>query len=129
MNDTRNPKPDETIGYVSVKSDAVGPAVPDLTVGYSSSPPADSSTGSSRSRSTRVSFAPPGTSVVTPTGAHVASEALVGPYEILDELGKGGMGVVYRARHIHLNRVAALKMILGGSRIGPEHYDRFRIEA
>ena len=59
---------------------------------------------------------------------HIAPEALIGPYEVLDELGKGGMGVVYRARHVHLNRVAALKMILGGSRVGPEHYERFRTE-
>lgn len=70
-----------------------------------------------------------GGSVVTSTGQHIPPEALVGPYEILDELGKGGMGVVYRARHIHLNRIAALKMILGGMRISPEHLERFRTEA
>jgi serine/threonine-protein kinase len=50
-------------------------------------------------------------------------------YEILDELGRGGMGIVYRARQTGLNRTAAIKMILAGDYAGPEELARFRTEA
>lgn len=67
-----------------------------------------------------------------PAGAPVQRRNLpaeFGDYELLEEIGRGGMGIVYRARHKKLDRIVCIKMILTGRLAGRREIERFGVEA
>jgi tetratricopeptide (TPR) repeat protein/tRNA A-37 threonylcarbamoyl transferase component Bud32 len=64
-----------------------------------------------------------------PAGPRAEEPPEVTGYEVLTLLGRGGMGVVYKARQKRLNRFVALKMLRGGVHAGPELRARFHVEA
>src|SRR5262249_49445342 len=80
-------------------------------------------------RTTQKDALAPSTKEPTPQPPEGTALPPIPGYEVEGLLGRGGMGVVFKARHLKLNRPVALKMLLAGAHAGPEELARFRREA
>ncbi len=63
-----------------------------------------------------------------PVDLRLTPGAVFAGYELLEELGRGGMGVVFKARHQVLDRVVALKLIRSGELASEDEFQRFQLE-
>ncbi len=71
----------------------------------------------------------PSASGMKPLSTEIHLPARFGDYELIEEVGRGGMGIVYRARHVSLDREVAVKMLLRGTLASISDENRFRHEA
>jgi serine/threonine-protein kinase len=98
-------------------------------------PPREPPTESTRFTLPPQPVPPSGTTVTVPDGPPAEPDAgppvvlYIGAYEVLQVLGRGGMGVVYRARHRTLGHQVALKMMRQGEQSDREELARFQLEA
>jgi eukaryotic-like serine/threonine-protein kinase len=65
----------------------------------------------------------------SPSSTTLGIPKQLGPYQIIEEIDRGGMGIVYKARHVSLDRIVALKLIRSGELASDEEVQRFNTEA
>jgi eukaryotic-like serine/threonine-protein kinase len=113
--------PDSTAVFSLTSTASEGVSTKELT-------DADAPAADDPDRTFMVAGGDPEPAQVRPRPGHVNWPTIPG-YDILQRLGEGGMGVVFKARHRGLKRLVALKMIRGGSQARADHLSRFRTEA